>query len=404
MTLLLLLAIWDPTLSGFLPDPVLTAGCDAVSENPALIGFEREPPASLRFVGFGAGGASDVITVPLLWRVATRPVYLDGAAKQALLDRMSDGVGNLTTGTDLRLVHCHWWHVGAAVTLQDRVVFDVPRDVAELVLYGNELGRTYRLDGLRQDTIQYLRTVAATGFPVLRSGSLVVQAGLNLAWLRGIRCEQTGSSAGWLMTTSQYASGRFDRQTRRSSGGDGFALGFGAVAELDGRWRAGLSLADAPAVIWWTRGCTERRYSVEFDSVSVMRVLEFGSLDSVLRAGDSAQSTSTFVTGLPARLTFGIGWTGGETFRAALVGSTGGGFAGTEVGAAFGACRLMVRVLRAAAVGVDVGYRSGEGPFGQLSLGGRLRGLTSCLTVRATLDPSRPSTDASVDLSIGYTY
>jgi hypothetical protein len=404
MTLLLLLALWDPTLSGSLPDPVLTAGCDAVSENPALIALEEGSPASFRFVGFGAGGSSDVVTLPLLWRVATRPVYLDAPAKQSLLDRMADGAGSLATGTDLRLVHCQWWRVGAALTLQDRAVFEVPRDVAELVLYGNHLGRTYRLDGLRQDTLQYVRATAAAGFPVYRSGPLVVHAGLSAAWLRGIRCAQTSSSSGWLLTTAQYASGRFDRLTVRSSGGDGFALGFGAVAELGGRWRAAVALADAPAVIWWTRGCTEKQYSVVLDSTSVMRVLQLGSLDSVLHSGDSVRPAVGFATGLPVRLTLGIGWAGSDVFRAALVGGAGGGFAGTESGAAFGACRLMLRVLRAGALGIDVGYRSGQGPFGQLSLGGRLRGLTSCVTVRATLDPSRPVTDASADLSIGYTY
>ncbi|MFO7651456.1 MAG: hypothetical protein R6X13_08995, partial [bacterium] len=87
MPLLLLLALWDPTLSGFLPDPVLTGGCDAVSENPALIGIGDGPPASFRFVGIGAAGESDVLTLPLAWRALTRPVYLDSAAKAGLLGR-----------------------------------------------------------------------------------------------------------------------------------------------------------------------------------------------------------------------------------------------------------------------------------------------------------------------------
>lgn len=404
MTLLLLLALWDPTLSGFLPDPVLTGGCDAVSENPSLIGIGDGPPASFRFVGFGAGGTSDVLTLPLAWRVVTRPVYLDSAAKAGLLGRMDDGIGTLETGIDLRLVHFQAWHVGCAVTLQDRVRFGIPRDVADLVLFGNTVGRTYRLEGLGQDSLQYLRTAVGTGFPLYRTDNIRVQVGFTAAWLRGIRSEQVVRSEGWLVTTSQYLTGHYAREARRASGGDGVALGYGLVAEWGQRWRAAVALADAPAVIWWTRGCATRRYSIELDSVNVMRLLESGSIDSVFRSGDSLEPAAGFTTSLPARLTLGVGFVGSETFRAALVGGTGGGAAGTESGATFGAARLMLRVLRAAALGADVGWRVGQGPFGQLSLGGRLRGLTSCVTLRASLDGDAVVSDASLDLSLGYTY
>ncbi len=404
MILLLILALWDPTLSGALPDPVLSSGCDAVADNPALLGLDSAPPASFRFLGFGAGGQSDALTLPFLYRIATTPVHLDSAAKQGLLERMADRSGSILTGTELKVVHFQAWHFGGGVTLQDRVRTTIPRDVAELVFFGNELGRTYLLDGIGQDTLQVLRVAGAAGFPILTAERLKVHAGISASWLRGFGYAEVLHSAGWLLTTDRYASLSYERQTRRASGGDGVALGYGIAIELDSQWRAAAALADAPGVIWWSRGCFRRDYAVAGDSISVLRLLQLGSLDSVLLARDTTQPTAGFATALSPRFSLGVGFVGSDVVRAGLVAAAGGGSAGVEVPGSFAAARVMLRVLRTAAVGADVGWRSGAGPFGQVALGGRFHGLTAALTLGASLGTSAAVNDASAGLSLGYTY
>ena len=59
-------------------------------------------------------------------------------------------------------------------------LFGEPRAVGEgCDLFGNAVGRTYRLEGLGQDSLQYLRTAVGTGFPVYRTGDIRVQAGFT---------------------------------------------------------------------------------------------------------------------------------------------------------------------------------------------------------------------------------
>lgn len=401
--LVLVLAVWDPVMLGSGPDPVLSVGCDAVGRNPALLTARQGPPGSLCFVGVRSCLRSDWLPFNMVMASLTRSLRLDSMTKRSVLDGMRGDLGGLGAQTTVELLGFHFWRLGGRVLFREEINLMIPKDIAEIVLIGNELGRVYRLSGLRSDTFKYSAVCLGTGFVPCRSRALTVSAGLTASWLHGIRYRRTLMSDGQLIAGQRYVSASYQSEVQLSSGGDGFALDYGLALDLGKNWRAGIHASNLPGIIFWKRNCSVRSTSATLDSSDLWALLQAGALESLYHASTSVEPVSGFSSRLPAELAVGLGFVGSASFGASLVGGwTAGGFASAT--RCFAGTRLAVRILRTVALGADLTWLAQVGSIARLHLGLRTRGLTTAVSFQVPVEQYRRATEATAEFRLGYVY
>lgn len=385
--------------SGTMTDPVLVRGFAAVEQNPAALALPGSPKATLEYFSFQVRPRMSVFNVGDYGRYFRNPVFLGGPEKQTILDRIGNGPVRLDLGTGFRALRGTFRSFGVGVNYESHVFFSVPRDAFDLALNGNEMDRTYVLDGLGADTLSYLRVSAGAGFPVCDWAT----AGVTGSWLSGTRYAHTVSSTGELLTTPTEVTGFIHQLRSQAAGGDGFGVTLGAAAHF-GPWRFGVSARDMLAGIWWHRNPGTREMTMELDSLSFTRYYEQPEFDSLLVRDDQFRSGPTVWTRVPGVLAFGAGFAPFEVLRTGLMVNIPLGSSPFVPEPLLAAARLELRPLRAIGIGFLAGWHRRNSWVGRVSVGSQLRGLE--MTAAAEMQgPSLSGvSDLSFEIGLGYEF
>ncbi len=385
--------------SQVMTDPVLARGCEAVTANPAALVLNGNPAASLRYFGVRLHAGNNLVRLSDYGRYFRHPVRLTEDDKQQILDRIGAGPLRLRTGVEYQVLHGHYRLLGWALDYKEYVVQSLPRSLFELALEGNELNRTYRLDGLGFDTLSFLRASVAGGY-ALGPGSV----GLGLSWLHGFRYTVTTSSAGELLTTPYAITGCSHQSRDQAGGGDGFGVTIGGALRLGRYWQLGLSIRDLGAGIWWHGNPGVREITTELESLDVYRYYEEPILDSFVIHTDSFLPRGTIWMRVPGALATGIGFSPGRVLSLGLLVNLPLGWNRFIDEPPLAGLRVQLRPLYHLGLDALAGWHRQKGWVGQLAIGTHYRGVE--FSVGAELRGRSPgeAKDAAVNLALGYDF
>jgi hypothetical protein len=150
----------------------------------------------------------------------------------------------------------------------------IPGDMADFFLYGNEIGRKYSLDGIAGK--------AEIGFAVALSAATPLTGGEGLAfggtvkYFRGLYYMEVQESHGYLNTSfddtnmETQVSGEGELIYRRADGGYGVGLDVGVIYASE-NYRIGLSVTDAFCERIWDEKATLEKVSFQLDSTALDR-------------------------------------------------------------------------------------------------------------------------------------
>ena len=327
---------------------VTSLGVYSVSSNPANLAISQnriEIATVLPIPNFSGSTGSDFMSVSDLNHYfggvknengTTVGRFLDTAEKENFLAKL-DKDNEIRTSGMINLLAISFSpdkEIGAfAFSVNDIFgqTFGIPKDIVELGLYGNEIGREYNFDGfilsssyLREYDLSYARDFSKPFRKVFTNFT----AGITIKYIQGYAYSEI-DRADTRMTTNEDHSIHvvnnmqanfafspdlgvnwdFDKTKRNSNFGaflspvgTGWGINFGFAAQLEDTWTFGLSITDIGSVRW-------NRETVSYTAngdVVITDVTDSDLLDSLTNAIEPTGAYSNgFTSNLPTALRMG---------------------------------------------------------------------------------------------------
>ncbi|MBM3314911.1 hypothetical protein FJY71_03600 [candidate division WOR-3 bacterium] len=277
-------------------NPLLSVGPDAMRWNPAQLALPERPGFCCRILGLSAGLENNAFTFGQYNHYTG--ALLDEKAKHDILGSIPDS-GLALRGTATASAADFGFGSLAVVcrTFADADA-NLPRDLFDLALYGNRIGRVYSAASTGGRAQVLFR--AGLGFGVGIGQNLTIGAAGHM--LRGLfYAELTGVRARFV-TTPQALAAEVHGTYRLATGGNGWAVDAGATWRNQG-WVASAAVLDVNAGVDWTEGVEEGVYAFQLDSSNAYEMTRGDRFSE-----DFGRSTDgRFTTYLPVRTTLGIG-------------------------------------------------------------------------------------------------
>ncbi len=278
-------------LLGAVFNPAFLTGPDALVVNPAQLAAPERPGFACRILNLGAGVENNCLSFSQYNRYTG--AYLDSAAKADILHTVpSEGFGfngYLQAGA----AEFGYGNLAASVRTVRRVGLRLPKDLIDLALQGNVLGRTYVADNAWASDEVYWRGGVGVGTGLGRH----LMLGVAAHRLQGIYFREVSDARVSLLTTPAALVGAGTMAFREARGGAGWAADLGAACRV-GSYHLALSVLDLSDGIVWTEGIRQGIYSLDLDTCTVY---ELGSGGRAWY-GYSPNGSGYFTTRLPVRL------------------------------------------------------------------------------------------------------
>lgn len=302
-TLYLLPAMLCGTLN-----PVMITGPDAVGFNPAQLAYPERTEFACRVIGVTAEFDNNSFSTARYNRY--RGAYLNDAAKSDILASIPARGFRGNTHLESEVANFGYGCLAATMRITGEGTIALPRDLFELMLLGNELGRVYRAEPLDGSAQILLRTGIAGGSAVGRS----LAFGAAAHYIRGVFCAELTEGSAYFLTTPDAMVARGKVAYHTAKGGSGLAFDAG-VAYWSKQWRASLSVLDLSPGIRWEEGVEEGYLKFSLDSTSLWRLAQ-GTGASV---EFERTSGTVFITHLPLKLNIGLSRGFGDKLSGCLV-------------------------------------------------------------------------------------
>lgn len=296
-------------------DMVGSRGVDGALANPANLGLSGNSGFGLKLFYFGTAAANNSFSLNDYNRVSGDT--LDDLEKNRLLSAIPNSGFVANTSIDAMLFGLATGRMALSVRLKSAERICLPRDVFDLVLFGNQLDRTYNLAANDMGDVW---TVAVTtlsyGQPVDIGLFKKLSLGIGIKHLMGINYGRAGGDV--MFTTRQsgfenqgyfeiLTAGEDDFSSKRlNMNGSGLALDLGLACQINDHWSFGVSLLDLNNGITWRNGTKERTVKMELDDL----VLLGDSLSALMSQDDLMEETESsgmvFKSRFPSTINAGI--------------------------------------------------------------------------------------------------
>ncbi|MEO0077656.1 MAG: DUF5723 family protein [candidate division WOR-3 bacterium] len=287
-------------VSGLL-NPVLASGPNAMEFNPAQLAYPERTGMACRILGVAGEVWNNSFSMAQYKRY--NGAFLDERAKAEIVGSIPPTGFRAAGRFDARAVEFGYGCLAASIRTTGTGGLTLPKDVFELVLYGNELGRTYRAEPLNAEAQVLLQAGVAGATAVGRA----LTVGAAVRYLRGTFCAELTEGSGYFLTTPEalIADGQVAYHT--ATGGSGWAFDAGATCQL-GEWRISVAALDLSPGIRWCEGVEEWRLVFALDSVNAYQLVRGGGA----RADFGRQPRDGFTTYTPVQVNLGLGRRFGE--------------------------------------------------------------------------------------------
>lgn len=288
-------------------NPVTPIGYDAVRHNPANLALTENPDYSLRLVSINAAVINNFFSIDLYNQYLGTDSAINDEQKIEFLNRVPINGLNLKGELNFGALDFSFRNFGFAF---QRVYFGngkIPKELIDLLLFGNQLHRKYDLSNFSFDYIIYNSFNFAFALPVLKRKNKFATIGIGLKYLFGTRAEITKQALGNLYSDEYFISGELTWTRTLATGGYGFGIDFGSTYETS-KYRFGLALLNLTPGIIWHKNLKTNVLSLSLDSFRVYRAIKTNSIDSVYQRSDTSFTIQSFRSQIPIYLTLGAGW------------------------------------------------------------------------------------------------
>lgn len=288
-------------------NPVTAIGFDAVLHNPANLGLTENPDYSLRLISLNLFALNNLLNLDLYNRYLGTDSAVDNTEKVELFRSVPDN-GLIANGDlNLGILDFSYRNFGFAFRRFYLGNVKITKEFIDLILFGNQLRRTYDLSNFSLDYIIYNSFNLAYALPVIKQKNCSATIGFGIKYLMGNRVEITKQALGSLYSDECFIEGKLDWIRASATGGYGLGIDLGSTYET-GKYRFSLALLNITPGIKWTENSTTKKLSMTIDSFSIYRIVKTNSLDSVFWTDNFSSVSESFHTKIPIYLTLGAGW------------------------------------------------------------------------------------------------
>jgi hypothetical protein len=276
-------------------------GVAAVPWNPANLALPDKPSFSLAIASLSLNAVNNSFTATQ-YNLYTGEFLTDADKHEILSSVPEEG---LRISLDTRATALGFSIGGIALTAGGVVSADghFPKDVLDLILFGNEVNRTYDFSSTEGEGWAYLSVGATVSTRAMRNFSDHAAVGATVRYLRGLGCWQVIQSEGSLTTTQEAVEMSGNIVTRTAKGGHGYAMDLGFAVQLEGGWSLGLSALDISSSITWSQNPRQQVNYLLGDSITVRQIVEE---DTVIVAEGYEREIDPFSISLPTRIQLGL--------------------------------------------------------------------------------------------------
>ena len=375
---------------------------DAVGWNPANLGLSSDRKISVALFSAGVGAGNTAFSLGDYERY-NGMAFWDEATKREILSKIPEEGLTFNTAGEARALGISYGRTAFRINLFGSARGQLPRDPVELMLFGNEGDRTYRIDSADGKGQAAWNLSLSRAFALSLEGVETSAVGITVRYLRGIGYFEVQNGQGTLVTHDRGIRLEGSSLARRAEGGTGFAVDIGFGAELDARWTVGGALVHLGR-IWWNKDAREHRGSMQTDSLKVEDLADVEEFDDLFNTVDDEQSLGSFQGGLPttlrlgvarrtSRSVFGADWEQGLSNAPGVT---------TRPRIALGFEYLLVRWLPVRA-GISLGGRSKTSFSAGFGLGGKRIAFDLAVRVRKGIVPrSASGAGLAAELKLGF--
>ncbi len=289
-----------------------TRGLEQVGMNPATLALNHRYNFEFNFLSFNISAFNNSLSKGTYDQFFTGGDSLLQKDKASLLSGVpSSGIkGNISAQVNTFAVYMP--HFSLAVVGMGNGYFSLPKEIAELALYGNsDFGRTYdfsNLDGQGWGGGAVMMGLAFS-LPFLKSSTIrEASFGITAKYLTGLRYFEVISSSGKLYNLD-YDNPflRLDGllEARTAEGGTGFGYDMGFLFQSQNNFTISLALLNAYSNVNWTNNPKHIFYSIQSENFTVS---SDGIDDSLIVKEDTSFSVVSFTTQLPRVLDIGFAY------------------------------------------------------------------------------------------------
>ncbi|MCC6476166.1 hypothetical protein IT157_03850 [bacterium] len=336
--------------------------------NPAVLAAPFESKWRLDLPHIAAGAANNAFDVGFWNDQIARDHYLSESDKQEILDRIPDDGLRVHGLASTMLIGGVYEKAALQASIESAVEATADRELFELALYGNEIGRPYRLDELGGEQYNLVDVGVAVGYKFEQEWIQGLYGGIGFHFYGGLNYEKITDATGELNVTDSLITGYGAIQRVHAERGDGVGFDLGGIAEINDQWSFGLALRQIGAAITWQLDySTLEAFAVDSAGIIVDSLDDDDYLERVFEHSQDTLSGGGYESKLPTILESSGRYKLNEKFlflgtlRARLQESA-QGKAGVEVaaGGEYRPHRLIV-LRGGAGVGGPLGFRLGTG-------------------------------------------
>jgi hypothetical protein len=288
-------------------NPVTTIGYDAVLHNPANLALKENSDYSIRLASLNLFALNNILTFDSYNQYFTSDSPMNDQDRTELFQKVPNNGLSFDGGLNIGALDFSFRNFGFAFRRFDLLNLNLSKELIDLALFGNELGRTYDFSNLSYDYLAYYSFNFAFALPVIKKKKHFATIGIGLKYLLGEDVRLTENISGNLYSNKYYLQGNITWQRKIATDGNGWAADLGGTYEFK-NYRFSLALLNLTSGILWNRKTQINIKNAMLDSFSVYRAIKSDSLDMVYQTQDSFYPIESFKTKLPTYLTFGTGW------------------------------------------------------------------------------------------------
>ncbi|MDP6779573.1 MAG: DUF5723 family protein [Candidatus Latescibacteria bacterium] len=288
---------------------------DAVGWNPANLGLSSDRKVSIALFSAGAGVGNTAYSLGD-YETYNGMAFWDEATKREILSKIpAEGLA-FNTAAEARALGISYGRTAFRINLFGSARGRLPKDPVELMLFGNQADRTYRIDSTDGKGQAAWNLSLSRAFALSIEGVETAAVGVTVRYLRGIGYFEVQNGRGTLVTHDRGIRLDGSSLARRAEGGNGLSVDLGFGAELDGKWTVGVALIHLGR-IWWNKDAREHRGSMQTDSLKVEDLADVEEFDDLFNTVDDERILSSFGGGLPATFRLGVARRGSRWLLAA---------------------------------------------------------------------------------------
>jgi hypothetical protein len=263
-------------------------GAEAPAWNPALLAWDD----SLHVQFLSLQGSFNNNSFSLADYVRWNGETWDDETKSEILGRIPGDQAEGRAGVQAVIpgvAYRNW-----SLTIESRAAGrgEMSKELARLVLFGNEPDETFNLGGSDGSGMAYTVLRLSHGRRLTQTEDWDLAAGATAKLIQGWTYGEVTRASGEVTTTQEYLRGNGVFEELTSLGGKGFGLDIGMAARTPEGWKAGISIRNVAGRIRWSRDVKIHRQIIEADSVNLDELEDDPDLIVTDSGSDDAESFS----------------------------------------------------------------------------------------------------------------